>query len=71
MTDLVPVARTSPDEIARLDGVLHDLTRTVSLDDLRASGRRTFRVVNRQSLVREVLSVTGNPLAPGAFSGSS
>jgi len=57
MTDLVPAARTSPGELARLDGAIHDLTRTVSLDDLRASGRRAFRVVNRGALVREVLTV--------------
>ncbi len=57
MTELVPAARTSPGELARLDGAIHDLTRTVSLDDLRASGRRSFRVVSRQALMHEVLSV--------------
>jgi hypothetical protein len=44
-------------ELARLDAHIDDLTRIVTLDALRRSGRTAFRVVSRGGLIREVLQL--------------
>jgi molecular chaperone GrpE len=57
VSDRLPAPIPSPDELVRLDAAIHDLERTVSLEELARGGRRRFRVVSRRALLRELLTV--------------